>query len=465
MSPWRDLVTASLIGTERTVVPAVRIPGLPPGAEPALVPAADLPGLRPGAEPALVPAADLPRDGDPGDPAAVLLDRAAMATAARRGGRRPERAEPLPESEPDPRPAVSPAAAARLARMLGGEYPGLLAEWLTAAGVRGLRPPPQFLPALLDRARRAAAADPGLVRLVAEAGGPRARWLAGLNPDWEFVTELARPGPDAWRLGDAGQRRAYLTSLLAADPDAARDLVRGSWEAAGPAERVMFLSVLVGRLVPADEPLLEAALDDRAEEVRARAARLLSALPGSALGRRMAERALRCVRIEPGASGPRLAIALPARGDDSMRRDGIPPGPAGGSPLADRTRLLLEVVARTPLPAWTRTSGLTAAQLVTAPAGDWAPVLFTGWARAAIAQQDRDWMAALISHAITGRVLGRSTEIQAMQLARRADPALGAPGALPAPPPEAPPFAGAVLGMLGFRHHMLKELENGDSSE
>jgi hypothetical protein len=387
-----------------------------------------------------------------------------MATAARRAGRRPDRAEPLPGCEPDPRPAVSPAAAARLARMLSGEHPGLLAEWLTAAGDRGLRPPPQFLPALLDRARRAAPADPVLVRLAAEAGGPRARWLAGLNPDWEFVTELARAGPDAWRLGGPGQRRGYLASLLAADPDAARDLVRGSWAAAGPAERVMFLSVLSGRPAPADEPLLEAALDDRAEEVRTRAARLLAARPGSALGRRMAERALRCVRIEPGASGPRLVITLPARGDESMRRDGIPPGPSGSSPLADRTRLLLEVVARTPLPAWTRESGLTAAQLVAVPAGDWAPVLFTGWARATIAQQDGDWMAALISHAITGRVPGRAAEIEALQLARRADPALGAPGALPAPP-DAAPFTGAVLGMLRFRYDMLKELENADSGE
>ena len=197
----------------------------------------------------------------------------------------------------------------------------------------------------------------------------------------------------------------------------------------------------------------------------ARAARMLAALPGSALGRRMAERALRCVRIEPGASGPRLTIALPARGDDSMRRDGIPPGPAGGSPLADRTRLLLELVARTPLPAWTRESGLTAAQLVAVPAGDWAPVLFTGWARAAIAQQDRGWMAALISRAITGRVPGRVAEIEALQRARRAEPALGAPGALPAPPPGAPPFTGAMLGLLRFRYDMLEELENGDSGE
>ena len=414
MSAWRDLVTASLIGTERAVVPAVRIPGLPPG------------------------------DGDPGDPAAVLLDRAAMATAARRAGRRPVRAEPLPECEPDPRPAVSPAAAARLARMLGGEYPGLLAEWLTAASAHGRRPPPHYLPALLDRARRAAPADPGLMRLAAEAGGPRARWLAGLNPDWEFAAVPALAGPDAWRLGTTAQRRRYLALLLASDPDAARDLIRGGWDAAGPAERVMFLSVLADGLSPADEPLLEAALDDRAEDVRSRAANLLASLPGSALGRRVAERALRCVRIEHGARGPCLLITPPDAGRNQP----------------DRARLMLELVARTPLPTWADGFGLTAKQVVAVPSGDWAPLLFTGWSRAAVAQRDQAWTAALIGQALTGRPLRTAAETEALrQLARRADPALGAPGALPEPRPDAPPAISAARSVLRFRYDMLKELD------
>ena len=218
MRAWHDLVTAGLIGTERAVVPAVSIPGLPRG------------------------------EDDAGDPAAVLLDRAALATAARRAGRRPDQAQPLPECENDPRPAVSPAAADRLARMLTGEYPGLLAEWLTVAVARGLRPPPQLLPALLDRARRDGRAGSGLMRLVTEAGGPRARWLARLNPDWEFVTAQAQAGPDAWRLGDTGQRRGYLTWMLSADADAARELIRTGWDAAAAGERTMFLSVLAGQL-------------------------------------------------------------------------------------------------------------------------------------------------------------------------------------------------------------------------
>ena len=436
MSTWQDLVTASLIGTERAEVPPAGVPGV--------------------------------LTSDPvaatTDPAAVLLDRAALLTAARRAGRRPDHVEPLPVCQADPRPGVSRAAEVRLARLLGGEYPGLLAEWLTAAAAAGLRPPPQYLPALLNQARRVGPAGSGLMRLVAEAGGARARWLAGLNPDWALPSEA---GEDAWRLGDAGQRRGYLTSLLGRDPDAARELVRSSWDAAGPAERALFLSVLADGLDPADEPLLETALDDGAEDVRAWAAHLLARLPGSAFGRRMADRALRCVRIEPGARGPRVAITPPAECDASMRHDGITPAPAAGPPHpADRTRVLLMVVTRTPLRTWTDTFGLTAAQVVALRSGDWAPVLSTGWTLAARAQRDHDWTAALISQAISGRPPSTAAETDALrQLARHADPALGAPDALPEPRPDAPPVIGAVLSLLRFRHDMLKELDDDDGGD
>ena len=413
MSTWHDLVTASLIGTERSVVPAVAIPGLPPAGD------------------------------DTGDPAAVLLDRAALLTAARRAGRRPDRAEPLPVCELDSRPAVSPAAAARLARMLSGEYPDLLAEWLAAVTARGLRSPLHLLPALLDRARRTGPANAVLMRLVTEAGGARVSWLAGLNPDWEVAAVPALAGPDAWRLGDAGQRRSYLVGLLASDPDAARDMIRGGWDAAAPAERVMFLSALADGLDPADEPLLQAALDDRSEEVRSRAANLLARLPGSAFGQQIAGRALRCVHLEHAARGPRLLVTPP------------PAGPA----QRDRTRLLFEVVAGTPLRTWTDAFGLTAAQVAALPSGAWAPVLFTGWSRAAIVQRDHDWMAALLSRALTGRPPGTPAEFEALrQLGRRADPLLAAPGTLPEPGPDTPPAVSVALTVLRFRYDMLKEL-------
>ena len=400
MSSWHDLVTASLIGTERAVVPAVAIPGLPSMAE------------------------------DARDPAAVLLDQAALLTAARRAGLPPDRAEPPPACEPDPRPAVNPAAGRRLARMLGGEHAYLLAEWLAAVARRGLRPPAESLPALLDRARRA---DPGLRSLVAEAGGPRASWLASLNPDWDFIIAPVLTGQDAWRLGDPAQRRSYLAGLRSRDPGAARELIAASWRGAAR-DRVMFLSVLADNLSLADEPLLENALADPADDVRSRAAYLLASLPGSALGERMATRARGLLRLHQGV----LRVVTPA----------------------DRAQLILEVLARTPLRTWTGDFGLAPAEVVALPAGGWAPALLAGWSRAAVAQRDHDWMDALTRRALTGPPPGSGLEIHALQqLARRADPALGAPDAVPGARPDTP-----TAIVLKFRYEMLKELDDDDAN-
>ena len=113
-----------------------------------------------------------------------------------------------------------------------------------------------------------------------------------------------------------------------------------------------------------------------------------------------------------------------------MRRDGITPSPgAGRSQLADQAHLLLEVIARTPLRTWTDEFGRSAEQILAVPAGGWAPVLFTGWSRAAMAQRDQEWMAALINWAIAGGLPGHPSGAETLrQLVRRVDPALAAPG-------------------------------------
>jgi uncharacterized protein DUF5691 len=423
VSAWQDLVTAGLIGTERAGFSPSPVAGLP------------------------VPA------GAPEDPAALLLDQAALQTVARRGGRLPVPAEPLPAAEADPAPAVGRAAGRRLARLLAGQHPDLLAEWLAAAVARGRRAPAALLPALLDRVRRVSTADPDLRRLAVEAGGSRARWLAALNPDWKFVTADTLAGEDAWRRGIAGQRRAYLTALRTRDPAAGRELIAGSWDAASPAERVMFVDAMAAGLSLADEPLLEAALDDRAEDVRGHAARMLTRLPGSALGRRMAERAVRCLRLEHSRGAQRLAVRPPGEPAAAMRRDGI------------RSRPLPELMAATPLRTWTDTFGLPARRIVAIAAGDWVsmlvPMVLSGWSQAAIIQDDQEWMAALIAAAFSTRAPASTPEAAVLrQLARRAAPSLGAPGALPAPERGAPAGVHDAAAVLRFRYEMLKELDD-----
>ena len=80
---------------------------------------------------------------------------------------------------------------------------------------------------------------------------------------------------------------------------------------------------------------------------------------------------------------------------------------------------MLEVLARTPLRTWTDEFGRTAEQILALPSGSWAPVLFTGWSRAAMAQRDQEWMAALINRALADGLPGT--------LMRRRDTAAAGP--------------------------------------
>jgi hypothetical protein len=169
----------------------------------------------------------------------------------------------------------------------------------------------------------------------------------------------------------------------------------------------------------------------------------------------MAARARSFLHLHQGIHGKRLIIN-PARWDGSMRQDGITL--VRVVTQADRAHLILEVLARTSLRTWTGDFGLTPAEVVALPAGSWAPVLLAGWSRAAIAQRDHDWMDALTRRALTGPPPGSAAEIDTLrQLARRADPALGAPDAVPGSRPDAP---AAIV--LKFRYEMLKELDDDD---
>ena len=146
-----------------------------------------------------------------------------------------------------------------------------------------------------------------------------------------------------------------------------------------------------------------------------------------------------------------------------MRRDGITASPgAGGSQLADQAYLLLEVLARTPLRAWTDEFGRSAEHILAVPAGGWAPVLFTGWSRAAMAQRDQEWMVALISLALAD---GPPADVGTLrQLVRRVDPAFAASGIIVGQVAELSPAIRDAIRVLRFRYDMLKELDDDHSA-
>ncbi|MFG2025117.1 DUF5691 domain-containing protein [Streptomyces sp. NPDC048825] len=380
-SSWEELVTVALLGTERRT-----LPGTAPGRE------------APGA----------------------LLDAAAVQTVRRRAGLRPGRAAARPErAAEDPRPALPRPAARRLAMLLT-DRPGtgsggrrgtapdlmeLLPQWLALANERGFAAPPELLPSLLDAARGRTDLRPAALTFA----GPRALWLARLNPDWRFALR-ATPGGGAalpgigepertrqlWQEGLFAERVALLAAIRARDAAAARELLATTWATERAEDRLMFLDSLRTGLSAADEPFLEQALADRSRNVRATAAELLSALPSSALAGRMADRAGSCVAVDHTGRGPTIVVEAPHACDAGMERDGVVAKAPGGR--GERSWWLGQLVEAAPLATWSRRLGRrTPEEIVALPvADDWQGELHAAWCRAAVRQRDPSWSKALL---------------------------------------------------------------------
>ncbi len=119
------------------------------------------------------------------DPAVEVLDRAAAVVAARRAGvmALPPSEVLVPVAPDDARTPCPVSCADRLQRLLAGEHPVLLAEWLDLVERHDCALPWEMLPALLLRGRRDSALDQTVRRL---ARG-RAAWLAELVPELGVV--------------------------------------------------------------------------------------------------------------------------------------------------------------------------------------------------------------------------------------------------------------------------------------
>ncbi|MFJ4472161.1 DUF5691 domain-containing protein [Streptomyces sp. NPDC089424] len=385
---WEDLVTTALLGTDRRTPP---------------------------------PSASAPDREAP----VALLDAAAAETVRRRAGLRPARPAPRPEPAPeDPRPPLPAAAARRLALLLadrpgvsGGGRRGtapdlmeLLPQWLTLANAHHYASPPEALPALLDAARGRTDLRPAALTFA----GPRALWLARLNQEWRFALRATPGGGTAlphledtekvrqlWQEGLFAERVSLLGALRAQAPATARELLASTWSTERAEDRLMFLDSLRKNLTAEDEPFLEQALADRSRNVRATAAELLSALPGSALAARMAVRAGACVAVDRtgtdrAGDGPSLTVEAPHECDASMERDGvIAKAPAG---RGERSWWFGQLVEAAPLATWReRLGGRTPEEIVALPVtDDWQAELHAAWCRAAVRQRDAAWSRALL---------------------------------------------------------------------
>ncbi len=317
---------------------------------------------------------------------------AGLWAAYRDAGRTAQEAPPAPEpAPPETLPVCSPGAAALLRRMLDREGSRLLPEALERLRRAGRILPPELLAAALGT--QSSEVRAALVPVLSERG----RWLSRFNPAWRWVAESLPTGGvlpgDAearWQEGTPAARRAILGRVRAAEPTRAREWLAAVWRQEKADLRAEFVQALVPGLSAADEPFLEAALDDRSANVRAAAASLLARIPNSGLAQRMRGRADVLLSWKAG----KLAVAPPTAVDKDTQRDGIVAKPPAGT--GERAWWLTQILALVPPAHWTERFGVASGELIAAAQfGEWAAALLGGWSSAALLHRAADWMLAL----------------------------------------------------------------------
>lgn len=323
----------------------------------------------------------------------TYLLRAGMAAVYGTAGYVPQRlTEPQKTAPVERLPICNPAVEGLIWPLVRANRLTLLAEALALLHRAGQVASPALLPELLELR------DPRMRAAVTPVLGERGRWLSQFNPTWRWVAQTADGGPaelpeDAetlWSDGTTGERVKILTWLRMSSPEQARQWLVDVWKHEKADNRTGFLRSFEFGLSADDEPLLESALDDRAESVRATAADLLARLPESAFVRRMAERAESMLTLTQTGIEAKPPTQLP----DDWRRDNV--GRQVDAGRGARAEWLSDVLATVPCAVWSARFGRTPDELVAAVAeSTWRDAVLEGWTRAAARYEDRDWAPVL----------------------------------------------------------------------
>ena len=294
----------------------------------------------------------------------------------------------------DDKPGCSIQAGRRLATMLAGRFQDLLPEFLTALAEAQQRVPDEYLPNLLERGEKLSSLRAHILPVLGRSG----RWLAAQNPAWAY----AAPEVDTWsgvkklwRSSNAAARQTLLRQLRHIDPKVGRQLLETTWKAETPAMRGSFIKILEFGLTMDDEPFLEAALDDRSQVVRRKAADLLARLPESRLCRRMVANTGGLLKWTPDEK-PKILVFFPRQISSQMTRDGVSM-PNWKDSARVRSTQLADIVSAIPLNRWTSEWQASPGAIVQAAlASRWPRTLTRGFALAAERQGNVAWAEALL---------------------------------------------------------------------
>jgi hypothetical protein len=306
------------------------------------------------------------------NPVAAVLQALALTRALRRAGTRsleaPAAADPCP---PEPRDELSTASIDALMRLLKGEFPEVLPEWLRLALASGRVVPPRALPELLAAAKR----DRSLRPAVRGIAGERGLWIARRHAAFAWLLEEAAVDDAAWEDGQPAERLAWLRQTRAADPERAIAAITAHWPGEEGTMRESILRVIAESPLPGDEPWLEElALKDRRQEARELAAAALLQIDGSAFRRRALERLRGQVKIVKKT----ITLDPPAAYDPAWAADGIKEKPPQGT--GEKAWWLRQIIALVSLDDWPGLLEISESDLfILSRDPDWQEPLLLGW--------------------------------------------------------------------------------------
>ncbi len=366
MKIWQDILTTALVGTERKT----------------LTPIAPTNQLS-----------ELLSQLNYNNPEGALLSATAIISLYQKAGQ-----IPVTDNQPLPTPCqtdnnlnCSPLSAQHLKVMLLKERQQLLPEWLAAAAAAKKQVPAYYLPELLELGRNSL----NLRLAIMPVLGKRGRWLAAQNPEWDYVV-----GEDievTWETGSNAARQLLFQQLRTSNPAEAREKLTKVWASGKPEEKLLFIELLQTGLNIDDEPFLEAALDDKSQEIGKKAAELLAHLPESRLCQRMAKRVTSALIIKQNRHRLHLDFNLNNSSDKGMTIDGIN-GKHHPKLLGEKAWKILQMVASTPLSLWTEINGVSPIEWIqAAKRSEWDRTLIDAWVVAALRQKNPDWAEALLS--------------------------------------------------------------------
>ncbi|WKG02855.1 DUF5691 domain-containing protein [Mycolicibacterium sp. HK-90] len=385
---------------------------------------------------------------DAADPVGSVLRVAGLYALARRAGQRPEHVEvgsdPAP---PETRPLITDTHGFLIERAL--TVRPILDGALSDIAAAGLRLPPRLIPALLRLQQSGV-----VTQALWDAIGTGGQWYAieHYGRNHRALRHVLHGRPTEWPKesdfthGDTAKRLNWLATARTLDPDRARDLVAQHWTSEDAESRATLLAAFASPEHDADEPFLEAALDDRAVTVRNAAIAVLGARSRSRYLDRMKARAAHIFSVKKSLLGVKIAVHPLPGPDAAAVRDGL----STTKPEA--------VVARTPIGFWAEVFGAITPEKVarTLSETEHQPVLaaLTG---SALRGNDPTWAVPLLQRCppgdyatyfdpATAHPAISAEMIRALTHTAQATPLVRIAASLPRP--FAPDIAAALFGSL-----------------